>query len=416
MKHQIKKTIFAAVILAILVLSSTIYGSATPVSAKAALQTAAIVYDNFDDNLTDPALWSIELKDNGPTASETNQRLEITLPAESAGDDFAAWYDSACQLRGDYDIQVDYEVLTWPLASGVRLGLTDNHANMHRVSSGRQPNDYPGGPDLYMTIYDTPDHVVGITPTSDLSGKLRLGREGDTISTYYFSNGEWTLDASNSGSSYSDDTPFALGAWSADSVFTGQEVKIAFDNLIINKGELVCPSDNVATGQIIPPSATCAQFAAGTAANLDEATYQLLPIQVPTNKKNRVYSISPMDFYYYSKVIAPAASFQITVSQFNTGGWPNLYNSLFDSRVYNAGCAGVGSFRPGSATAASIPFKVNDATPGAVYYIGIHYLANSVLNRPVTSPYPTVPYTFTTAINNTLIDTGTDTITFRYQP
>jgi uncharacterized repeat protein (TIGR01451 family) len=202
------------------------------------------VYDNFDDNTTDPSLWYIELRDSGPTASETNQRLELTLPANSAGDDFAAWYDSACQLRGDYDIQVDYELLTWPLASGARIGLTDNHANMHRVSSGTQPNDYnyPGGPDFYMTIFDTPDHVVGITPTSDLFGKLRLQRVGDTINTFYFANGSWVLDASNSDPAYTADTPFALGAWSADSVFTDQEVKVAFDNMMVNAGELVCPN------------------------------------------------------------------------------------------------------------------------------------------------------------------------------
>ncbi len=145
-------------------------------------------------------------------------------------------------MRGDYDIQVDYEVLTWPYANGVRLGLADDHANMTRLSSGRQPGDYPGGPDLYLTTFDTADHVVGITPTSDLSGKLRLERVGDTLTSYYFANGAWTFVASYSDPAYTQDTAFYLGSWSGDSVFMDQEVKIAFDNLIINKGELVCPT------------------------------------------------------------------------------------------------------------------------------------------------------------------------------
>jgi hypothetical protein len=148
---------------------------------------------------------------------------------------------SACQLRGDYDIRVDYELLTWPFRSGVRIGLADDHANMQRISSGRQPYDYPEGPDLYLTTFDTADHVVGITPTSDLSGKLRLERVDDTLTSYYFANGAWTLVASYSDPAYTQDTPFYLGSWSADSVFTDQEVKLAFDNLIINEGELVCP-------------------------------------------------------------------------------------------------------------------------------------------------------------------------------
>jgi hypothetical protein len=201
---------------------------------------APIVYDNFDDNITDPSLWSIE-QQGGPVAAEMNQRLEITVPANSAGADFEAWYLSACQLRGDYDIRVDYELLTWPFRSGVRIGLADDHANMQRISSGRQPYDYPEGPDLYLTTFDTADHVVGITPTSDLSGKLRLERVDDTLTSYYFANGAWTLVASYSDPAYTQDTPFYLGSWSADSVFTDQEVKLAFDNLIINEGELVCP-------------------------------------------------------------------------------------------------------------------------------------------------------------------------------
>src|SRR5512143_3043075 len=128
MKRQIRKMIQAAVILVILVISQAV--SAAPLHPVIdSGPVSQFVYDNFDDNATDPSLWLIHLKDSGPMVSEINQRLEFTLPADSAGDDFAAWYDSVCQLRGDYDIQVDYELLTWPLASGARIGLTDSHAN-----------------------------------------------------------------------------------------------------------------------------------------------------------------------------------------------------------------------------------------------------------------------------------------------
>ena len=40
-------------------------------------------------------------------------------------------------------------------------------------------------------------------------------------------------------------------------------------------------------------------------------------------------------------------------------------------------------------------------------------VGGSVLGKAVTSPYPTVPYTFATAPNNVLLDNSTDTITFR---
>jgi uncharacterized repeat protein (TIGR01451 family) len=226
---------------------STLCASVPPVSAAtfhpavASGPVSQFVYDNFNDNFTDPALWSIEIKDSGPIASETNQRLEITLTADSIGDDFAAWYLSACQLRGDYDIQVDYEVLTWPYANGVRIGLADDHVNMQRVSPGRQPYDYPEG-EIYLTTFDTADHVVGITSTSDLSGKLKLVREGNTLSSYYFTDNAWTLDASYTDPAYSQETYFYIGSFSGNPAFAEQEVKIAFDNLIINTGELVCPT------------------------------------------------------------------------------------------------------------------------------------------------------------------------------
>jgi uncharacterized repeat protein (TIGR01451 family) len=239
MKRQIKKTILITIILAILVISQTVF--AAPLQLMYSGPVSQFVYDNFDDNYTDPSLWGIEQL-GGPTVSEVNQRLEITLPANSTGTpEFKAWYLSACQLRGDYTIQVDYELLTWPDANGVRIGLADDHANMQRISSRGQPYDIDGGPDLYLTTFDVASHIVGITPTSDLSGKLRLERAGDTLSSYYFTNGAWTFDASYADPAYAQDTYFYIGSFSGNPVFAGQEVRIAFDNMIINAGELVCP-------------------------------------------------------------------------------------------------------------------------------------------------------------------------------
>jgi hypothetical protein len=199
-----------------------------------------VVYDNFDDNYTDPALWFVEPNGVGPTSAETNQRLELTLPADSAGSGFAIAYRSACQLHGDFDIQVDYELLTWPYASGARIGLLNDHVNMQRASFGQQ-NDYPGGPDVYFTNFDTAIGVEGITPTSDLSGKLRLVRADSTFTTFYDSNGAWTTVASKTEPAYAEDTDFLIATHSGDSFFSDQEVKIAFDNLVINAGELICP-------------------------------------------------------------------------------------------------------------------------------------------------------------------------------
>jgi uncharacterized repeat protein (TIGR01451 family) len=196
------------------------------------------VYDNFDDNATGPSLWSVG-QEGGPVAVEMNQRLEITLPANSSGTKFDAAYYSACLLRGDFDIQVDYELLTWPTANGVRISLSTTYGNMERASFGAS-GDFAGGPEVYLT--DFAGLVKGITPTTDSSGKLRLQRAGDTLTGFYLANGVWMTVASNSDPTYTQDTSFALSSWSHDPVFADQEVKIAFDNMMVNAGELVCPT------------------------------------------------------------------------------------------------------------------------------------------------------------------------------
>lgn len=510
MMHQVKKTILPAVILAILMISQAV--SAAPLQPAAAEgQASQLMYDNFDDNFTDPALWTIE-QEGGPTASETNQRLEYTVPADSAGSDFRVWYTSTCALRGDHDIQVDYQLLNWPAGNGVRIGLAEYHANMQRISSGRQPGDVPGGPEFYLTNFDTAENIQGIVTTADAAGKLRIQRVGEVINTYYLAGGAWVLDATYSAPGYAEDTGFYLGAWSADSVFMDQEVKLAFDNLIINAGELICPSINVtidqasgqadptggspilftatfsepvtgfgdtaadvmlsgtagattatvaetapndgttytvsvsgmtasgtviaaipagaavnainypntastssdnsvtynmpATGQIIPITATCAQFAAGTAPDLDTVSYNLI-----FSKKIRVSEVSPTSFNYYSKVTAPAASFRIRVVQSaNLYGWPFLL--VQQKEVFDANCKVV--TRHSTTTGNYIDFKVTNATPGAEYYVHTRYLAARVLGSVVTYPYPTVPYRFTTILNDYhIILSSIDTINFQ---
>ncbi len=84
MKHLLKKTLLAAAILSLLVISQVV--SAAPI-------TSPVVYDNFDDNVTNPARWTVG-QAGGPTAVEAGQRLEITFPADSSGEKFDAAYYS----------------------------------------------------------------------------------------------------------------------------------------------------------------------------------------------------------------------------------------------------------------------------------------------------------------------------------
>lgn len=203
---------------------------------------AQVLYDDFNDNTINSSLWTDVHGGSGPTIDEINQRLEITHPAASSGDTFFAQYTSICQLRGDFDIQVDYQLLTWPSANGVRIGL--NIAGVgatERVSFGTSA-DFPGQPrEVYLTHYA--DGVQGITATDHLVGKLRVVRSGNTLTGYYFSFGNWV--AIHTGPATTDDVNFIVASWSHDYAFTNQEVKVAFDNVIVNQGQLICPETRV---------------------------------------------------------------------------------------------------------------------------------------------------------------------------
>ena len=206
-----------------------------------------VVYDDFNDNATNPYLWSIT-RYGGPTIAEANQRLEIAFPADASGGGWLGWlgayYTSVCRFRGDYDVQVDYHLLTWPSLNGVRVGpqttdgtWTDRSLQVARVSFSGGP-DFGGYPsEVYLTNCRD---VEGISATGDMSGKLRAVRTGNVVTGYYYSGGNWVMIYTY-GSASTDDVYLVLKADSVGYAFTGQPVKIAFDNAIINQGQLIWP-------------------------------------------------------------------------------------------------------------------------------------------------------------------------------
>ncbi len=208
----------------------------------------SIVFDDFNDNLTDPTKWLTSVVGDGPIISEEQGRLAITLPANSedapAQSFFGAGYLSICLLRGDFDLQVDYSLIDWPASNGVRVGLSlDSNSepprdyNVSRVSFGNM--DFLGEP---REVYFYGD---GITETQQLSGNLRIKRAGTLLTGYYMDGANWiSLDAIQVTPA---DLHFGVSAWSHNYAFANQNVKMAFDNLTILDGEIVCPDGSTPT-------------------------------------------------------------------------------------------------------------------------------------------------------------------------
>lgn len=220
--------------------------NALPLDPLPQANTSQIFVDDFNDNSLDSHVWNNTQWGVGPTVSEVNNHLEITIPQNSQNgpaDVFGAGYTSNCLLAGDFDIQVDYALMAWPSTNGVRVGLTtataDGYAGgiVERVSLG-PPSDIPEAPRETYLVHFANDIARGFVATSDLTGKLRLVRSGNAQTGYYYHANDWV--ELFSGYAPTSAVEFTLQAWSHNGKFSNQEVKIAFDNFKVNQGQLSC--------------------------------------------------------------------------------------------------------------------------------------------------------------------------------
>ncbi len=172
----------------------------------------------------------------GPSIRVTNQRLEITIPSYSAGNGYGARVNSIFKMRGDFDVQADYILLDWPSVNGVRIGMGGPYV-IERDSFSAGDGSPPTPSEVYLTDFGIPS---GIVATTDITGKLRVARVGSLWSTYYYSDGMWVIDRQSSGTT--DDVTIFLASWSDDYRFGRKNVRVGFDNFILNSGQVVWPA------------------------------------------------------------------------------------------------------------------------------------------------------------------------------
>ncbi len=174
----------------------------------------------------------------------------VIIPADSHGTtstDFAAGLRGVCQLRGDFEIQVDYDLQVWPFANGVRTALSFSSPPelqpgvlVIRMSASATGDFLPAGEYYVFAVVGSSGFLqppVSI-PTSDLSGKLKMVRMGGTMTGYYFSGSSWVSIASATVTA--DDLFISLVGQSGDRFFADQDVKLSFKNFILSSGQLNC--------------------------------------------------------------------------------------------------------------------------------------------------------------------------------
>lgn len=171
--------------------------------------------------------WRISTAGIGPSVQESKGRLVVTLPANARGETFKALVQWRPLIRGDFDARVDYRLLDWPAANGVKISLGSDEGSVQRVS---EPSE---GGEVYLTHFSQ-GGVAGNRPTTDASGKLRLARKGNVLTGYIYRNGKW-IPLRAVTLAEASPVRIHLSAWGHDASFAGKRVRVEFDSFVLQK-------------------------------------------------------------------------------------------------------------------------------------------------------------------------------------
>jgi hypothetical protein len=201
------------------------------------------ITDNFDGTAINTRLW-------GPFQNPQTQwvqqggELRLTL-GQVAGPQEGAGVNSKFRLKGDFEMTVDYRLITWPPANGVRLGFegpgfsADDHTEfmIKRISRGA---DEPLNPtqEVYMAAFKEAmtwwGEDVETVRITDEHGSLKLTRAGNRMTGSFSKNDDpWEVIFSHNYS-----TPTGLPEWVAVTLWANGKpttnVEIAFDNFQVS--------------------------------------------------------------------------------------------------------------------------------------------------------------------------------------
>ena len=199
--------------------------------------------DTFSNDRIDPFWFGPSIIGSGPTVSQTNGRLEVSFPSNTLNDPTNGFADAGistqCHLLGDFDTQVDYQLLQWPPESGVNVDF-----DTLTFVGGSFADVYgmfvfdPGGGTGVSTHF--PGSLNTFVRAPESSGSLRFVRVGTTLTAYRLTPGGWS--ALQSTSEAVNEVGINLDVFSNAPQFSHPDVKVAYDNFRINSGTFSCPS------------------------------------------------------------------------------------------------------------------------------------------------------------------------------
>jgi hypothetical protein len=224
--------------------------SATATSAPTSVVSGFV--DTFTGDRVSP-FWALRTSGSGPTIAQANGQLEVTLPAGTSlgsGGYADASAFMTCQFPGDFDMQVDYRLLSGLLpAGGINVGFdaTEFTGSSYSGQHGMFVSNAGGSNHGIATNFPDPGSYQppynDFVSDASLSGSLRLVRTTTagitrvtasrlTGASWSFTSLPYTAPTSQIAHLYllTNLTPFPT------------QVKVAFDNFRINSGAITCPS------------------------------------------------------------------------------------------------------------------------------------------------------------------------------
>jgi len=222
-----------------------------------ALSEAGTISDNFDGAAVNTRLWQPFHDSQNQRMFQQGGELRIQIDGASIGDEFGAGVQGKFFLKGNFEMTVDYRLITWPKANGVRLGFEGPNGGpgSDEIFMVKRRNEGANQPQIPENTYsaafnDGSGYSGNILSTTDDHGSLKLTRVGSVLTGYFIQNGVWQQIASRncSGTGLEGWVGITLWANSRTTVelpdgtlvklFGGQDVEIAFDNFQVTYDQI----------------------------------------------------------------------------------------------------------------------------------------------------------------------------------
>ena len=198
-----------------------------------AFETATAI--DCDQSSWKGTVWNVSSAGN-TVVTQTSSSLTVKFGTGTTADPIST-YVSDCVALGDFDAHVHYNLVTWPTANSVRVGLlvnnpdypTPNGSLTVERTSFAATGDVGIGENYVMNAVD-PGGAFETMPTTATTGDLRAKQKGAVITTYYKDSttaGKWQkIDTSPA---YTEPVTLGLQVWGDKDQLPGA-VKAKFTN------------------------------------------------------------------------------------------------------------------------------------------------------------------------------------------